>query len=301
MPGRVHLFCAGGAASLPCMPAVVWLLLASQSLAQYPPPGLVAWGRQTYLLEPRESVSFEVTFAEIPVRRWVLLVETDGRPADLNLRRVRDGGLVHDQKDEARHLVEIPWGEGEALSAVLMAGDLGGACAVSIWGPPADAYLRAYGYEVNRALEALAAQDLDRAREHLLTALRDDPDDLVAATLLRAASAGITPSAGPPPHRDARSPRVADLREAARRHLAVAEPYAALDSLQSALAAPAPPWQLVEVYADLVGVHLALRNPIQARAAAAAAEALGLATARVDSLQEQISSLADPSRMRTDR
>ena len=45
------------------------------SLAVTSPPGLETWGDEDYRLEPGESTSFVVSFDEIPVRRWVLLVE----------------------------------------------------------------------------------------------------------------------------------------------------------------------------------------------------------------------------------
>ena len=152
MAARVHL--AG------------WLLLAglwpALALAQYPPPGLQAWGRQTDTLQPGEALTVAVDFAQIPVRRWVLLVESDGQPAHLNVRRAADGSLLYDQRDETRHLVDVPWGEGEELSAVLTA-PRGGVFTVSIWGPSPDGYRRSYRYDVNRALEALADGDRSRA------------------------------------------------------------------------------------------------------------------------------------------
>jgi hypothetical protein len=280
MLGRVHL-CLG------C------LLLAAAAAAQYPPPGLQEWGRQTYVLEPGEAVQFAVEFPEIPVRRWWLLVEGDGRPAHLNVRRDRDRSLLYDQRDETRHLVEVPWGVGERLSAALTAGATGVGLTVSIWGPPPDQYLRAYGYQVNRALEALARDDADGAREHLLTALRDDPDDPVAATLLEAVAAGHTGGASAetaaPPDTAAAAGQTRALREAAAGHLRAGEAYAALDSLGRALRLPAPAEAIARVYADLVPVHLALDNAVQARQAAAAAEALGLDSARVRALRRQLS------------
>ncbi len=269
MRGRVHL-------------GLAVLLLAGAAVAQYPPPGLESWGRQTYLLDPGESVQFPVTFQEIPVRRWFLLVEGDGRPAHLNVRRDRGGDLLYDQRDETRHQVEVPWGTGESLSAVLTAGRRGGAFTVSIWGPPPDAYRRAYSHAVNRALEDLAAGDAEAAREHLLAALREDPDDAVATTLLRAVSAGELGSrlasvpVAAPADTVAAAARVQRLRTAAAGLLEREQAFAALDSLGVARRQPAPAASIAQVYADLVRVHLQLGNPVQARESAAAAEALGL-------------------------
>ena len=92
-----------------------WLLsLAAAPLqAQYPPPGLVQWGSEAYTLDTGESMPFRVDWDQIPVRRWMLLVEGDLRISHLNLRRVGDGSLVYDLRDESRHLVEIPWGTDE--------------------------------------------------------------------------------------------------------------------------------------------------------------------------------------------
>jgi len=183
--------------------------------------------------------------------------------------------------------VEVPWGTGESLSAVLTAGRRGGAFTVSIWGPPPDAYRRAYSYAVNRALEDLAAGKAEAAREHLFSALREDPDDAVATTLLRAVSAGelgsglATGQAAAPADTVAAAGRVRRLRTVAAGLLEREQGFAALDSLVLALRQPAPARSIARVYADLVAVHLQLENPVQAREAAAAAEALGLPTDQV--------------------
>ncbi len=225
---------------------------------------------------------FHVDWDQIPVRRWFLLVEGDTRQSYLNLRRERDGSLVYDLRGETRHLVEIPWGEGETLSGLLRAGRAG-AFAVSLWGPPRDEFLRAYSYDVNRALESLEADDRLGARAHLLTALQHDADDVVAQTLLlgidsrRRDSAGQVPVvADPDPeamnHLDGVLERVEELRGEGRYR-------AAVDTLHQTIGPDLGAEGLVLIYAELAELYLDLGNPVQARAALVAAEALGLSEA----------------------
>ena len=178
------------------------VLIAALAGAVSPPPGLVSWGEQSYRLDSGEATSFHVDFEQIPVRRWVLLVESDRTPSHLNVRRVADGSLVYDQRDEIRHEADVPWGDGESISAVLTAGRKGGVFSVSIWGPPRYSHLRSYGYEVNRALEAFARGDVGAARQHLLTAQRggDKAFEAIAAdTRLAAVSAAGVASVGSVP------------------------------------------------------------------------------------------------------
>lgn len=265
--------------------------------ADGPPPGLVRWGEQSYRLEPGEATSFRVDSDQIPVRRWVLLVESDRAPSHLNVRRVHDGSLLFDQRGEIRHEVDVPWGESESLSAVLTATGRGGVFSVSIWGPPRDGYLRSHGYEVNRALEAMARGERDRVRHLLLAALRERPDDAVARVLLEALDAGMLPAPGglealadaPPgvtgPDVAARvtrgRERIAALRAAGRA-------FAALEVVQSELERAVGDSLRAELVGDLTDVLFDLGNLPQAREALARAEALGLPRERVGALEERL-------------
>jgi hypothetical protein len=256
------------------------------------PPGWEEWTSQAYTLASGESMPFHVDWDQIPVRRWLLLVEGDTRPSYLNLRRAHDGSLVYDQRDETRHLVEIPWGEGESLSCLLRA-EQGGAFAVSLWGPPRDDYLRAYSYEVNRALEAIEADDLDRAQAHLLSALREDPDDAVAQTLLvgldaRGEGRGhrvVPPAEEPDP---AALQRLEAVRAHAERLRGEGLYIAALDTLQQAIAPEVGAHGVALIYGDLAALFLDMENPMQAGAALRAAEALGLDAERATELRRRL-------------
>ena len=273
------------------------LLGAAPLQAQYPPPGLVEWGSQNYTLEAGESMPFYVDWDQIPVRRWMLLVEGDLRITHLNLRRVRDGSLIYDLRDESRHLVEVPWGTGESLSGVLTA-SVSGEYAISIWGPPRDDYLRAYGYEVNRALEALAGEDRSRARAHLLSALKDDPDDVIAQTLLQGVAGGqrgaknlVKVSPAEPDSISAE--RLAAGRARAEELRRNGKYYAAVDTLHHYLATELGIEALAQVYGDLTVLYLELGNPVQARAALAAAETLGLPQDDVAGLRRRLETSGD--------
>ena len=272
--------------------ALAVALLAAAGAPAQAPPGLTSWGSQTYTLTEGEAVNFRVDWDQIPVRRWVLLVEGDLRISHLNVRRVHDGSLLYDQRDESRHRVDVPWGEGESLSGVLTAGRAG-AYAISIWGPPRDDYLRAYSYGVNRALEALDEGDRIRARALLMGALRDDPADPVAQTLMRALSGGeggevVGPTAGEEDP-EARA-KLEEARQQAAALRAGGAPLEAMDLLQRALSPDLGPLAWAEVYGDLVEISLDLGNLVQARAALAAAEALGLPDERLQTLRSLVAS-----------
>jgi hypothetical protein len=272
------------------------VLLAALAGAVSPPPGLVSWGEQSYRLDSGEATSFHVDFEQIPVRRWVLLVESDRTPSHLNVRRVADGSLVYDQRDEIRHEADVPWGDGESISAVLTAGRKGGVFSVSIWGPPRDSHLRSYRYEVNRALEAFARGDVGAARQHLLTAQHGGADDPVATLLLQGLEAGVTPQQvaearahladGPATEAQRRSrrdnaARVAELR-------AGQQLYVALELLQGELEQPLPGELRAEVFADLTEVLLDLGSREQAHLAAVAAAELGLDGERLAELKRRL-------------
>lgn len=267
-------------------------LAAAPLQAQYPPPGLVQWGSEAYTLDAGESMPFRVDWDQIPVRRWMLLVEGDLRISHLNLRRVGDGSLVYDLRDESRHLVEIPWGTGESLSGVLSV-NAGGEYAISIWGPPQDDYLRAYSYDVNRALEALTDDDRSRAQAHLLSALREDPDDVVAQTLLRGLTGGRTgtdiPAKVAPAEADSTTAaRLAGVRARAEELRQAGQYYAALDTLHQIVSTDLGVEGLAQVYGDLTALYLDLGNPVQAQVALDAAVSLGLSQDEAAELQHRL-------------
>jgi tetratricopeptide (TPR) repeat protein len=229
----------------------------------------VSWGHQARLLAPGEAVTLQVVFANLPLRRFTLLVESSGAPCHLNVRRDHDGSLLHDARDEVRHEIDVPWGEGESLTAVLTAGPAGGTFDVSFWGPPADAHKRAYSYHVNRALEAHAAGDAQGVRDHCRAALQSDPGDAVARLLLRRLdnAEGIAVAAG-----DSTGVR----REEAAALIASGRLFEALAILDAALATAPDAASAALVLSDLGGLHLALANPVQARICYQAARDFGL-------------------------
>lgn len=264
---------------------LISLLTASAAAAGYPPPGMVVWDSRTYTLQTGESMQFQIEFDQIPVRRWMLLVEGDVRRSYLNLRRLADGSLVYDQRGETRHLAEIPWGQGEVLSGVLTAVRQGGAFTISFWGPPPDDYLKAYRYEVNRALEALAAGQRGRAVTHLQAALQRDPTDAVARVLLLGVADGVSVDTGPADGLPGADPAL--LNRADAEYFAALEShvdslraadlaYTAIDTLQTRLAEPASPALQALIYAELADLFLHLGNPQQAAVAVEKAAALWL-------------------------
>ncbi len=249
---------------------LVVLAFASLARAEGGPPGLANWGQQTRVLGPGEATTLQVTFANLPVRRFTLLVESGGPPCHVNVRRDRDGSLLHDVADEVRHEVDVPWGLGESLTLVLTAGPAGGSFAVSFWGPPPEAHKRAYSYHVNRALEAYAAGDRQGAGDQCRAALLRDPTDEVARLLLRGLddSARAEAAAG----EDSTGIR----RRDAAALVVAGRLYEALAILDEAFAAAPDVASAALVLSDLGGLHRALGNPVQARASYEAARNLGL-------------------------
>ena len=276
------------------------LLVVLPALASTAPPGLVTWGDEAYRLSGGESTSFRVEFDEIPVRRWVLLVESDGAVSHLNVRRSTDGSLLFDARDERYHQVEVPWGQGESLSAVLTADGRGGVYRVSIWGPPPENYLQSYSYEVNRALEAMLRDDLKEAGNHLLAALRADPDDDVASLLLTGIDQGLVPSAlGPGVENEladddpATRRRVTEVRRLAAGLRDGERYYEALEALQGVLRQARSADIRAEILADLADVFLDLDNEAQARNAVAIATRLGLSEERLQMLADRLEGRAE--------
>lgn len=274
---RVQIFLAG-------------CLLIGQAGAVSPPGGMVRWGEQSYRLEAGASTSLRVDFAQIPVRRWVLILESDGTPCHLNVRRVADGSLLYDERDLVEHEVDVPWGTGESLSAVIRNGRRAGVFAVSIWGPPRDGYLRSYGYDVNRALESLAAGDRARAQEHLLSAMSATPRDTVAAMLWQAVEAGAG-RAGRIPPADAGTAVAGDWRDIRDQVTALRGDgrfYEALDRLQRFGSSVADPALRAELHAELALVLIELESLVQAELAINEAAALGLDAVRVQALRDRL-------------
>jgi len=94
------------------------------------PLHLVRWSGESVRLQPGETATLQVSFDQMPLRRWTLLVESSGeRVCHLNVVRDRDGSLLYDVRDESRHEVDVPWGTGESLTAIVTAGRRG-FCAV---------------------------------------------------------------------------------------------------------------------------------------------------------------------------
>jgi hypothetical protein len=265
----------GTARDAPCRPAAAVLIIALLTLpslaqAEGGPPGLVSWSCETCALSAGEAVTLQVVFDNLPLRRFTLLVESGGPACHLNVRRDLDGSLLYDTRDEVRHEVDVPWGIGESLTAVLTAGPDGGSYAVSFWGPPPEDHKRAYSYDVNRALEAYAAGNRQGARDHCRAALQRDPADAVARLLMH----GLDDAARPAVVAFADS---TGIRRGEAAVLVVAgRLYEALTILDEALAAAADATSAALVLSDLGDLHRALGNLVQARISYETARNLGL-------------------------
>jgi hypothetical protein len=250
--------------------AMMSLMVPGLLRAEGGPPGLVSWGHQMRLLAPGEAVTLQVDFANLPLRRFTLLVESGGAACHLNVRRDRDGSLLHDARDEVRHEVDVPWGTGESLTAVLTAGSAGGTFDLSFWGPPADDHKRAYSYHVNRALEAHAAGDAQGVRDHCRAALQNDPGDEIAKLMLGRLDEPGRPAVSAP------ADSTGIRRDEAAAQIAAGYLYEALGTLDEALAAAPSAAAAALVLHDLGGLHRALANPVQARFCYEVARDLGL-------------------------
>lgn len=164
-------------------------LLLLPMLAVPARPALAQRNWETYrseqtTLRPRESFQFRVAFDEIPVRSWRLVVDGGLERCDLNVLRLRDESLLYFQTDESRHEVTVPWGRGEEVIVVVTCRDREAAFTMTLQGPPRDQVHAAYGYHVNRALEAFAAGRRLEAEASCRSALLEDPRDGVAKVLL---------------------------------------------------------------------------------------------------------------------
>lgn len=155
------------------------------------PEGLwVPRGSEVYNLEPGESVQFKLDFEVLPVRAWILSVDGGRLPCDLNVLRLADRSLLYQQNDEAVHRVRVPWGRGETVSITLTANRrVGGSYTVKFLAPPPEEAPLAYGYDVNRALEALEDDRPGAAEVHLRDAIIVAPEDAGVSYLLMASLA----------------------------------------------------------------------------------------------------------------
>lgn len=170
-------------------PALLPLLLALPLLSAPAAPAATQHNWETYrsqlvTLRPRESFQFRVAFDEIQVRSWKLVVDGGLERCDLNVLRLRDESLLYFKTDESHHEVLVPWGRGEEVIVVLTGRDREAAFTITFQGPPRDQVHAAYGYHVNRALEAFAAGRRLEAEASCRSALLEDPHDGVAKVLM---------------------------------------------------------------------------------------------------------------------
>jgi tetratricopeptide (TPR) repeat protein len=147
------------------------------------PSAWVSWSSEAIRLEPRQTFQMRVTFEEIQVRRWKLVIDGGDHNCDLSVLRTRGEELLYYKTDERLHEVSIPWGEGEEVIIVLTNRQAPGGFAVSLLGPPRDQVTAAYSYHVNRALEAYASGRRLEAEDQCRLALRQNPQDGVAKVL----------------------------------------------------------------------------------------------------------------------
>lgn len=159
-------------------------LLGAAAAAAAPPATWDVWKSDVTTMRPRESFQLRIGFDQIPVRAWKLVVDGDQVRCDVNVVRLRDESLVYDRTDESHHEVLVPWGRGEEAIIVVTNRDREATFTISLLGPPRDQPLAAYGYHVNRALEAFAGGRRLEAEAQCRAALLDDPADGVAKVLL---------------------------------------------------------------------------------------------------------------------
>ena len=244
--------------------------------AQAPAGQQRVWGTEAYNLERGETFQFQVTFAEVPLRRWTLVVDGDQRLCDVSVVRQGTGALLYARRRESHHEVSVPFGRDEAVNVAITADfdNGGGTYTVTFLGPDADRAPEVYGYTVNRALEAYAAGETEKARRLVAHAVQADPGDGVAQVLW----AGFLQEAGDHAgalaalRRALAGPLPPDI--AATAHVREGEALLALDRrYQAAGAWTAALGQLTDPAARAVlalrlgRLYVELRNPAQARAA----------------------------------
>ncbi len=162
---------------------VVGLLLAS-TMAQAQGGVYETWSSDSFTLAPRESFQLKVSYDQIQVRNWKLVVDGGDQNCDVHVRRSRDGSLLYQQNDQRHHELVVPWGYGEEVSIVITNRNTKGAFVVSLLGPPRDQVHASYSYHVNRALDKFSAGQRLAAEAECRKALVENPDDGVAKVLL---------------------------------------------------------------------------------------------------------------------
>jgi tetratricopeptide (TPR) repeat protein len=185
--GSMTEFFRGRAGSLSLLPGLVLTLALAgggfwgqdQALAGE----WSTWSSENISLDARQSFQMRVTFDDLPLRSWKLVVDGGDRRCDLSLLRVNGEELLYYKTDESRHESVIPWGKGEELIVVLTNRDQPAGFVVSLQGPPQDQITAAYSYHVNRALEAYATGQRLAAEDHCRRALKADGQDAVAKVL----------------------------------------------------------------------------------------------------------------------
>ena len=174
---------------------VFLLMIAAAAGATVSESLWVPRGTETYNLEAGESVQFRVDFDDLAVRTWILEVDGDLRTCDLNVLVLNDQSLLYQKNGESRHRVRVPWGRGQRVAVTLSADiNMGGMFTVKFLAPPSEQAGRAFGYLVNRALEALEAGNARHAESLLHDAIKSGEDEGVALLLL----AGLAKERGEP-------------------------------------------------------------------------------------------------------
>jgi tetratricopeptide (TPR) repeat protein len=168
--------------------ALHFLFLTVLAAAPCPASEDQDWERyssENFTLVPREGFQFRVTYDQIPVRTFKLVVTgNDDHLCDLSVLRVNGEELLYFKTKESRHEVEVPWGIGEELLVSLTNRKVKASFVVELLGPRRDQVYASYSYHVNRALEFYAAGRRLAAEESCRRALDEDPSDGVAKVLL---------------------------------------------------------------------------------------------------------------------
>lgn len=177
----------------PLRPSRMWVLLhflflASLVAAVSPAAEDLDWERyssESFTLVPREGFQFRVSYDQIPVRSFKLVVTGNAdNLCDLSVLRVNGEELLYYKIKESRHEVEVPWGEGEELLVQLTNREIQANFVVELLGPRRDQVYASYSYHVNRALEFYASGRRLAAEDACRQALEQDPADGVAKVLL---------------------------------------------------------------------------------------------------------------------
>ena len=162
----------------------VALSLAAAARAAQDPGVWETYQSEVTTMKQRESFQMRIAFDQIQVRSWKLVVDGDQVRCDVNVLRLRDESLIYFKTDDSHHEVVIPWGRGEEVIIVITNRNSEATYTVTMLGPPRDQAHAAYGYHVNRALEAFAAGRRLEAEADCRSALLEDPEDGVAKVLL---------------------------------------------------------------------------------------------------------------------